>query len=399
MALEINSTHSALSTKFRIELLSTIDESENRDYGNVDTTTPDGSSWSVKLTRSFDFFTVGISWIGNPRSAEDYMFDCPYKHIHIASQTSQGGVTVNACYFWDRQPAEATIEARKVFHEGKYVFDISISTEKKLPEKQIDVLESRPQDIVIRNHDIMSILLKDIYSVDVCFVFDSDKSCSNVGLWAHRAVLSRYKGFGNVIHTACRDMSLSSEDPASGSLPSPTTARDDGSLGPLLISVEQFTMATLCVLLRYVYTGQVELSAEADKHAISMTESIFILQGIMSRCKESVRWHPLDPNSQWKFKDVTWEELLLASDYYGVMDLKSRCEKEVISAIDQSTVVKTLFTIGNSFLEVKESALDFIIQNMTLIFPKGKDPFAEYKSHPMCHELLIEIINRKASNF
>ncbi|KAF9174453.1 hypothetical protein BGX21_000467 [Mortierella sp. AD011] len=398
MTLEINNTHSALSTKFRIELLSAIDESENRDYGNVDTTTPDGSSWSVKLSRSFDIFTVGITWIGNPRSTEEHMFDCPYKYIHIASQTSQRGVTVNACYSWDRQPAEATIEAKKVSHDGKYIFDISISTEKDLPENQIDVLESRPQDIVIRNHDIMSILLKDIYSVDVCFVFDFDKSCSNVGLWAHRAVLSRYKGFGNVIHTACRDMSSSSEDPASDSLPSPATAQDDGGLGPLLISVEQFTMATLCVLLRYVYTGQVELSAETDKHAISMTESTFILQSIMSRRKESVRWHPLDTNSRWKFKDVTWEELLLASDYYGVMDLKSRCEKEVISAIDRSTVVKTLFTIGDSFPEVKESALDFIIQNMALIFPKGKDPFTKYKRHPMCHELLIDIISRKAAN-
>ncbi|KAF9358333.1 hypothetical protein BGX26_001990 [Mortierella sp. AD094] len=282
------------------------------------------------------------------------------------------------------------------------IIELALPVEKKAkiePAKGPKVVE--PQDANIDYHKIMLTLLKDIYSVDVCFVIESDETCSNVGLWAHRAILSRYKGFQDVIQTACKTIPSTSEDMANLTIgddyksSSSTTAQDDDILGPLLIPVEKLTLPTLCVLLRYIYTGQINLSAEADKHAISTTESTLVLQGIMSGRKESVRWHPLKSDSLWKFKDVTWEELLLASDYYGVMDLRSRCEKEVISAMKQPTVVETLFTTGCSFYKIKDSGLNYIVDNMTSLFSKGKDPFALYKNHPECHDMMIEIFHRK----
>ncbi|KAF9339548.1 hypothetical protein BGX26_009274, partial [Mortierella sp. AD094] len=183
-----------------------------------------------------------------------------------------------------------------------------MSIEKTLPKcitEVPEVPEVEPRnDAVTKNHEIMLILLRDIHSVDVCFVVESDKTCSNVGLWAHRSILSRYKGFENAIQMACKDLSSTSEDMAKltigdGGSSSSTTAQGDDILGPLLIPVEKFTLATLCVLLRYIYTGQIKLSAETNKHAISMTESTLTLQGITSRHKESVRWHPLELDSPW----------------------------------------------------------------------------------------------------
>ncbi|KAF9401826.1 hypothetical protein BGX21_000464 [Mortierella sp. AD011] len=292
-----------------------------------------------------------------------------------------------------------TIPDWKVLHNDEYCFDIVLSVKEKL-ERHTEVLELEPQDAVTKSCEIMMTLLGDIHSVDVCLVAESDKTCSNVGLWAHRAILSRYKGFENAIQTACKRLSSTSEDMAKltigdGDSSSSTTVQGDDILGPLLIPVERFTLATLCVLLRYVYTGQINLSAETNKHAISMTESTLTLEGITSRCKESVRWHPLGTDSPWKFKDVTWGELLVASDYYGVLDLKTLCESEVISSMNQSSVVETLFTIGCKFDKIKECALNHIVGNMATLFPEGKDPFSLYKDHPMCHDLLVESIRRK----
>ncbi|KAF9358338.1 hypothetical protein BGX26_001995 [Mortierella sp. AD094] len=98
----------------------------------------------------------------------------------------------------------------------------------------------------------------------------------------------------------------------------------------------------------------------------------------------------------YESKDVTWEELLVASDHYGVKDLKSQCENKVITAMNRSSVVETLFTIGCSFDKIKESALNYIVDNMATLFTKDKDSFEQYKNHPRCYEMLVEVIRRKA---
>ncbi|KAF9114088.1 hypothetical protein BGX27_000141 [Mortierella sp. AM989] len=392
--------------------LSVNDSPTTQNYGQKTATTSDGCSWTVSLNRSNDQFHVGVTWGGNQSYYDGYQgyghflpYFCKYSYLHIVPRNEHGvsdEVTVNAQNLSSQTKVQASIDSRKVRYKDKYSFDIVLSSQAKLPKALVeDTVE--PLDAITKNHEIMLILLRDIHSVDVCFVFESDKTCSNVGLWAHRSILSRYKGFESAIQTACKDMTSASEGMANltvsdGKSSEPSTAeKGSDAFGALLVPVGKFTLATLCVLLRYIYTGVINLSAETNKHAISMTESTLVLQGITSRRKESVRWHPLGSESSWKFKDVTWEELLLASDFYEVTDLRCTCEKKVISAMSNSTVVETLFTIGCQFDKIKESALEYIVRNMATLFQKGKDPFAPYKDHPKCHEMFVELIHRKAT--
>ncbi|KAF8933523.1 hypothetical protein BGZ58_006275 [Dissophora ornata] len=93
---------------------------------------------------------------------------------------------------------------------------------------------------------------------------------------------------------------------------------------------------------------------------------------------------------------VTWEELLMAADFFGVTDLRDYCESKVISAINKSNVIDTLFNVGSCFDKVKESALDYIVQNMVSLVVDGKDPFESYKYHPECHDLMVEVMRRRA---
>ncbi|KAF8917740.1 hypothetical protein BGZ58_005027, partial [Dissophora ornata] len=165
----------------------------------------------------------------------------------------------------------------------------------------------------------------------------------------------------------------------------------------ITIPVENFSLATFCVMLRYIYTGEIDLSADTALHAISTTESTLVLQNITSRSREFVRWNPLDMDSPWKFKDVTWEELLLASHAYGVTDLQACCEEAVISAMNASNAVKRLFDLGSHFEAVQESALAFIVNNMDAMLDSSKGPFAPYKNHPDFYEYAIELMRRKTA--
>ncbi|KAG0006204.1 hypothetical protein BGZ80_002541 [Entomortierella chlamydospora] len=454
---------SDITTTIRVEM-SANELMISRNFGNQTVRTSDGNSWLVRLSREGNLLVVGIylsdntkhpsgfggfggfgqstsgfgqstgafgqstsgfgqstgAFGGQPASGFGQTSSgpnsnaCLYKYLHLVPDKRQGTpdeITTTAFGFitavfgsTNRLFVEAKIPLNKVHHENYVRFNIVLSGKEKLLEKQSEVLKIEPQDAAAKNNETMLVLLRDIYSVDVCFVFESDNTCSNVGLWAHRTILSKYKGFENAIQTACKDISSASNDMSNLAIserdnPMPSTSvKTNDVLGPLLIPVGKFTMATLCVLLRYIYTGQIKLSAEIDKHAISTTENSLIVQGIMSSGKESVRWHPLGTDSPWKFKDVTWGELLLASDHYGIEDLRFRCEDEAISTIDQSNVFETLFTTGCSFDRIKEAALNYIVGNMTTLFPKGKDPFAPHKNHPKCYELMIEIFHRKAES-
>ncbi|KAF8915968.1 hypothetical protein BGZ58_005405, partial [Dissophora ornata] len=66
-----------------------------------------------------------------------------------------------------------TIEVNKVLHNGRFCFDIVLT----FGDSPIDA--PKRVEATSKIYDIMKVLLKDIYSVDVCFVFGSDKTYSN----------------------------------------------------------------------------------------------------------------------------------------------------------------------------------------------------------------------------
>ncbi|KAG0289637.1 hypothetical protein BGZ98_003766 [Dissophora globulifera] len=313
---------------------------------------------------------------------------------------------------------ESSINVDNVSHSNRFLFDIVLTTRTVLSRKPVE--PPKPDPTASKNREIMQILLKDTHSVDLCFVFNSDKSYSNVGLWAHRSILSRYKPLADLIRkstssvvrrrdqvastasntvdnkTSDADLSFSSEDDSS----TPTNnVREEanGDSSVLMILVEKFSLATLCVLLRFIYTGEIDLSADTNQHAISSTESSLVLQEIAGKTHEYVRWNPLDVDSPWKFKDVTWEELLMAASFYGVTDLQARCEAAVIAGLDATNAVEVLFSVGCRFEKVKNAAMEFIVEKMASMILGDKEPFALYKDHPDAFGFLVELMRRRVA--
>jgi hypothetical protein len=247
-------------------------------------------------------------------------------------------------------------------------------------------------------------LLKDVHSVDTCFIFTSDKSCSNLGLWAHSAILSHYKGFDELIKKATRAASPEQASKSEDSLDKSASIQPASDMAEslcvptsLTIEIKGFSLATMCSILYYIYTGEARILVNTDQYAISKAESTLVLHDSMGKARESVRWDPLDVDSSWKLKDVTWEELCLAAEYYGLDELQTRCEKEVLQLMDKSNVVDILFHVGLHVKEVKTQALKFIAEQMDSLFVDGNDPFESFKDHPKCHEMLVEVMRLNAT--
>ncbi|KAG0289636.1 hypothetical protein BGZ98_003765 [Dissophora globulifera] len=132
-------------------------------------------------------------------------------------------------------------------------------------------------------------------------------------------------------------------------------------------------------------------------HAISMTESSLILKTIAGKTREYVRWNPLDVDSPWKFKDVTWNELLLAASFYGLTELQARCEDAMIAGLDATNAVEVLFSAGCHFEKIKNAAMDLIVGKMASMVLGDKEPFASYKDHPDAYDFLMELMRRRVA--
>lgn len=234
--------------------------------------------------------------------------------------------------------------------------------------------------------DIIPLLLKDANSVNVCFNFTSDKTYSNVGLWAHRVILARHKAFAKLLKrqdelqslvasTAMAENEYDKATKVESDAESNCTVSADGNptsssiaaageTRSLVLKVEKFSLATFCALLHYIYTDEVHLAIDADRFAISSGEGSLVWRDpTTGKTRDSVRWHPTDRASPWKLKDVTWNELLEAADHYRISDLRTKCLGEVISGMNQSNVVGTLFNKSVNGVEVRQAAMEFIVKN------------------------------------
>ncbi|KAF9136405.1 hypothetical protein BGX30_011245 [Mortierella sp. GBA39] len=379
---------------------------------------PYNSSWTLTLTRSGKMLTIDVLW--NRGSYQDYT----YYHsmlVFARGEYDRGeNVSSVSIMFMNAGTYKGTFEAEKVIKDGKYDFEIVFCTGNGLFRKPTP--PSPP-----KNMDIIPLLLKDANSVDVCFTFTSDKVYSNVGLWAHRVVLARHKVFAKLLQQQDELQSLVASTAkaenekgkaaelesdaestctvsADGS-PTPSSIAAAGDTRSLVIKVDKFSLATVCALLYYVYTDEVHLAIDTDRFAISSSEGSLVWSDpTTGKTRDSVRWHPTDCNSPWKLKDVTWDELLEAADYYGITDLRANCVEKVISGMNQSNVVGTLFSKSVNRVEVRQAAMEFIVKHWGSIFQKGKngrggvDPFAAYRGHEECHEVLIELMHMKAKS-
>ncbi|KAI8596143.1 hypothetical protein EDD21DRAFT_422980 [Dissophora ornata] len=308
---------------------------------------PDGSCYNITLFPPIDnFLHVSVKWMFAESSGQSGLAELQLIKIVPLKEESEPSTIGNdiSTITANGEAVKVAIAMNKVlYNNNDYRFDILLGDYKQLIKDNLTKDNQSRKGCDSRTEETMKALLKDVHSVDLCFAFEYDKAYPGLEMWAHRVILSRYKKIANMIQKTTEVMSEEINN-----VKSSTTFLEVGAphvADSLVIPVANFSFATLCTILRYIYTD---------------------------------------------FNTVTWEELLMAADFYGVTDLRNCCEGEVILAID-------LFNIGSSFHKVKESALDYIVENMESLVLEGKDPFEPYRLHPKCHDLMVEAMRRRAT--
>ncbi|KAG0207729.1 hypothetical protein BGX33_006670 [Mortierella sp. NVP41] len=334
--------------------------------------TPGGGNgtWTVNLTKKIDDLTVTIEWSRPNLIYEDYlklqsMYIIPqYDFFNIVAV---GALNWTNTYICTARGQFTKFPAKKVFCDGKYDFDIVLSTNPEL-SRAFAIIPPAPAPIpkpvpdpepasspASKLKGLGTMLLKDPTSVDVCFTFSSDKTYSDIGLWAHRCILSQHESFAKLIREAAMVHSLgnivlaekeSNADTDSDTesisnisidsmLTTATVATAEGvSVGVaskgLVIKVDKVSLATFCVMIYYIYTGEINRSVDPIRFVLSNTDkATLVWRDSTGKIEDSVGWRPLDQGSSWRLKEVTWKELRDAAAHYGLEDLQTIADQEL----------------------------------------------------------------------
>jgi hypothetical protein len=380
-----------------------------------------------------------------------------------------------------------------------------------------------PQPPPPKNHDILPRFLKDPHSVDICFVFPNDRDAADVGVWAHRVVLSQTKVFAKMIDDAVQkaasdaakdDPSFSKEAPhaameattvgesqqenvdggkmartlshhedetssvtsftdigsqaddstgdlsfsepvtpdlsklqcelgaiESGATVTTSKSECDNSqestklekekpadatteatsttdaaksnkeialtAGPrtLTFVVDQVSSAVFLVLLQYIYTNEINLTPNTKHFTLSSIKPQnadgtrrTVSNAVSPHDRETAQWLSNQSLTRVFGKVPMYEDLMLAADLYGIDELATFCQQKVELSLSPLNVSRILFDVALRYPRIKASALAYMVKSRATIFAKGADPFKDYRNHPECYSLMLEVVQLLAAS-
>ncbi|KAF9085611.1 hypothetical protein BGX23_009513 [Mortierella sp. AD031] len=280
-----------------------------------------------------------------------------FQSVHVVSRSDFLDPIKTEKISWGFRPfnefAEVDFPFDKTIVGDKYDFDVVLSTDLELARTA-----SAPASTPISKQKVlMSLMLKDTTPVEICFTFTSHKTCSNISLWAHRFVLSQHDSFSRLIQGAKTTHSLGNMDMEKGDGDGECELGEENSINnfstddmngmgtavvaigtggsvdsvsrAMVIQVDKLSLATFCVMLYYMYTGE----STPPRFVLSDTNRTTLARSdSMGKIGESVDWRPLDQDSPWKLKDVTWKDLRNAAVHFGLQYLQTIAENCLQSA-------------------------------------------------------------------
>jgi len=224
-------------------------------------------------------------------------------------------------------------------------------------------------------HQTMLRLLKDPASVNVAFVFTIHNCQRKVTLWANRTILDKHLRLQELFSAA--------------------------SYKPTMIPIEGISLTTFCVLLKYLYTEDLDLTVDPSQYLMCDMDQLKDERSMDSISSSEVlnktlkEYNAAQFYATWNVKDkVTWSDLFLAADRFEITNLRKQCLDNLLASVDKSNAMEILFGVGMCFRkEIREPVMKFISEHLDDVFSlETQDPFKRFADHEGCHEVMLELL-------
>ncbi|KAF9301636.1 hypothetical protein BGZ74_006463 [Mortierella antarctica] len=229
--------------------------------------------------------------------------------------------------------------------------------------------------------------------MDTVLTFGLNGAARDVALWAHRSILEQQPGLAKLISKL-----RAVEGPVAGS---------SVIAGVQSYHVTEFSLESYCSLIRYLYTGTIELKIHLNDFAIdSPPNKPFLLNCKQRPAVEGLFYshtsigsdpllHTKAAAAVLKVRHTTFGELFQLADCYQVRDLRGYCRARIIESMDESNAMSILFGFAYRFEDLKSVVLKFVVDHLDKMYAGEKDPFEEYKDHTERSALLADMLKLK----
>ncbi|KAG0006199.1 hypothetical protein BGZ79_006893 [Entomortierella chlamydospora] len=220
--------------------------------------------------------------------------------------------------------------------------------------------------------------MSDIATTDMIFTFPSTAEGRCIGLCAHQAILQKHEKLSALLSKLAEvKVSCSIEG-----------SENEYSLPVKMLSIPSFSLEAFCCLIRFLYTGVIDLEVKPDLFSIIEVEARQLLP--VTRTKEALaqsrsRLSPM--------KTVSWDELFELADCYGTKNLREYCRQKILASIKKEQVIGMLFKIGRFHKDLKQPMLDYIADHYEELFADSADPFLEHMHDANSHSLFVEALH------
>lgn len=265
--------------------------------------------------------------------------------------------------------------------KGRLDFDIVLTTSPSI------VIPSRPKVTQVetpKSKSIMYSLMKDIATTNMAFTFGFNGSARNVALWVHQSVLSQQPYLASFL----------------GKLQDVGGSGDSSASGVKSTHVSEYSLEGYCSLIRFLYTGTIDLEVDLQDFAIGCPPS----KPYSASCKkrpivEGLFPLEVDRSSTTETDDfkrhTDWIEMFQLADCYKVWELREYCKSEIVMSLTQENGLEMLFRFAYKYQDMKDVLLQHVAGIVDKMFASDKDPFEAYKDHPEKHSLMVKIMQRK----
>ncbi|KAG0004886.1 hypothetical protein BGZ65_012468 [Modicella reniformis] len=321
-----------------------------------------------------------------------------FKYIHCIPQNATNEADVSLYRISDRTRVSSTekplvkggectfsiIEESIVDEDdpNMYAFNLVLSTSDRLPSnlavKWGLTLNKSLKDMFPDVYEGMLRLLCDPGSANTAFVFTIHSSQRRGALLAHRTLLDRHPRFHELFEAFHQRF-----DERNGF----------ANNRMALISIEGISLTTFCILLKYIYTKDLDLVVDPTQFLIcdmdhlqreaSKDFSLAVLNKTLWGYNAALFY------ATWNDKDgVTWSDLFLAADRFEIAELRKQCLKNLLASVDESNAMDILFGVGTQFKEeIGEPVMIYISEHLDDVFSlQTQDPFKRFENREGCHE-------------
>ncbi|KAF9114090.1 hypothetical protein BGX27_000143 [Mortierella sp. AM989] len=296
------------------------------------------------------------------------------------------GLPISASIIATSEPEDdlwVSMDLSSVMAAEGFDFDIILSARDKLINTPSQLNQTHPY-----YHSIMLTFMRDITTTDLVFTFPiADKptpTSSNyercIGLFAHQAVLSKQERFAALL-SKLADVTITRNLGLKDTLPIK------------MLAIHNFSLESFCCLIRFLYTGAIELEVNPIQFSIVSTESRQLLP--FDRTKEAIADSGLNLSGM---KKVSWDELFELADCYGISYLREYCRQRILSSMDNEHVIGMLFRLGRLYEDLRQPMLEYIANHFEELFEGGADPFSEHVQHHDSHALLVSALHHYLKN-